>query len=234
MNIVDIVIILLILMGAVVGFKQGGIKRAVSFVGMILVFALSWMFKDKLATILYENLPFIGLGNSFIGIEALNILFYKLIAFIILFLLLSVIYRLLLKITGFIEKLLKATIILSIPSKILGIFVGAIEAYFYIFLVLLFLNLPFFNLSIIKESKLSNYILKDTVILSNVGKKVVNTYDNVYDLVHTKNNKSSEEVNEDIVEIFLDNNSITVESIEKLIEKGKIKFNNNSFLNKYR
>ncbi len=36
-------------------------------------------------------------------------------------------------VTGLVEKILKATVILSIPSKILGIFVGILEMYVYLF-----------------------------------------------------------------------------------------------------
>ena len=43
MNIIDAIIFLIILMGAVVGFKNGVIRQTVSLVGFLLVVILSLM-----------------------------------------------------------------------------------------------------------------------------------------------------------------------------------------------
>lgn len=234
MDIIDIVILLLIAMGAVIGFKQGGIKRLTSFLGTILIFVISWILKDKLAAFLYEYLPFIHFKGDLLGLDTLNILFYELLAFTLIFALLSVIFRILLVITGLIEKILKATIFLSIPSKILGIFVGAIEAYFYIFLALVVLNLPIFNIQMIKESNVANFILKDSIILSSMSEKMLKTYDSVHNLIKDKNNISITEKNEKIIEIFLENKVISANNLDKLIEKNKITIENKNILDKYR
>lgn len=234
MDIVDICILLLIAMGAIVGFKQGGIHRLTTFLGTILVFALSWIFKDTLAAYLYEYLPFINFTGEFFGLDSLNILFYELVSFAIIFATLTIVLRILLVVTGLIEKLLKLTIFLSIPSKILGIFVGAVEAYFYIFLALIVLNLPFLNLTIIKESKANNFILNNSIILSNVSKKLINTYDSVHDIIKNKDTNSITETNEQIIITFLENKVISIENLEKLIEKNKITINNKNILDNYR
>lgn len=234
MSIVDIVILLLIAMGAIIGFKEGGIKGATAFIGTLLTFILAWLFKDTLAAFLYDNLPFITFRGKFFGLDTMNILFYELVAFAIVFAILTFVFRILLVVTGLIEKLLKLTIFLSIPSKIFGIFVGAIEAYFYIFLALIVLNLPFLNLTIIKESKVANFMLNHTLILSNISERMVNTYDSVYDIIENKNTNSITETNEKIVILFLDNKVITVENLEKLINKNKITINNKSILDNYR
>lgn len=234
MSIVDIVILLLIAMGAVIGFKEGGIKGLTSFIGTILVFLLSWIFKDKLAAFLYEYLPFINFKGEFLGLDTLNILFYELVSFAIIFAALTAIFRILLVVTGLIEKLLKLTIFLSIPSKILGIFVGAIEAYFYIFIALIILNLPFLNLTIIKESKVNNFILNHSIILSKASEKLINTYDSVYNLIENRNTNNITETNEQIVIIFLENKVISVDNLEKLINKNKIVINDKSILDNYR
>lgn len=234
MNVINIAILLIIAMGAVIGFKQGGIKRFTSFVGTILVFAISWMFKDNLATFLYEYLPFIHFKGDLAGLDALNILLYELIAFAIIFAFLTFIFRVLLVVTGLIEKLLKLTIFLSIPSKIFGIFIGAIEAYFYIFIVLVILNLPIFNISLIKESSVANFILKDSIILSSASENLVKTYDSVYDLIKNRGDLTGTQTNERILIIFLDNNIISIENLDKLIEKNKIVIDDKTILDNYR
>ena len=234
MSIVDIIILLLIAMGAVVGFKEGGIKGLTSFVGTLLVFIISWFLKDTLAAFIYEYVPFINFSGDFLGLDSLNILFYELVAFAIVFATLTVILRVLLVVTGLIEKLLKLTIFLAIPSKILGIFVGALEAYFYLFLALIVLNLPFLNLTIVKESKVANFMLNNTLILSNVSEKLVNTYDSVHDIVKNKNSSTATETNEKIIITFLENKVISVENLETLINKNKITINNKNILDNYR
>lgn len=234
MNIIDIIILLLIAMGAVVGFKQGGIHRLTTFVGTILVFAISWAFKDKLAAFIYEYVPFISFSGKLAGLDTLNILFYELVSFALIFATLTVVFRMILVITGLIEKLLKLTIFLSIPSKMLGIVVGAIEAYFYIFVALLVLNLPFINISMIKESSVANFILEDTLILSNVSEKLVNTYDSVYTIIKERNEKTNTEINEDIVVILLENKIISAENMDKLVLKNKIKIDDKTIIDEYR
>ena len=126
-SLVDAIIILLILMGGIVGYKNGFIKEGMQFVGMLFIVIVSFLLKDSLMVLLYENLPFFNFFGFIKGISAINILFYQLIAFLIIFLALTFILKVLIVITGFIEWMLKLTVFLKIPSKILGIFVGILE-----------------------------------------------------------------------------------------------------------
>ena len=57
LNIVDVIIILIIGLGAIIGFKEGALKRTASIVGLILVVILSFTFKNYLSVFFYENLP---------------------------------------------------------------------------------------------------------------------------------------------------------------------------------
>ncbi len=234
MQIVDIIIILMIILGAVVGFKQGFIKKTTSFLGTFLVVVLSFMLKNPLSVVMYENLPFFKFGGIIRGIDIINILIYELLAFIIVAAALTFILRILLVLTGLVEKLLKMTIFLSIPSKILGIFIGALEYYVYIFLALVFLNLPAFNIEIVRESNLANKILDNTPILSNLVGPTVDTYTEVYETLHDVNNMSNVEINEKVLVIFLDKGVITVDSAQKLIDMNKIYIEDTSILDRYR
>lgn len=234
MQIVDIIIILMIILGAVVGFKQGFIKKTTSFLGTFLVVVLSFMLKNPLSVVMYENLPFFKFGGIIRGIDIINILIYEFLAFIIVAAALTFILRILLVLTGLVEKLLKMTIFLSIPSKILGIFIGALEYYVYIFLALVFLNLPAFNIEIVRESNLANKILDNTPILSNLVGPTVDTYTEVYETLHDVNNMSNVEINEKLLVIFLDKGVITVDSAQKLIDMNKIYIEDKSILDRYR
>lgn len=234
MQIVDIIIILMIILGAVVGFKQGFIKKTTSFLGTFLVIVIAYKLKNPISILMYENLPFFNLGGIIKGISVINILVYELLAFLVVACALMFILKIIIGLTGIVEKLLKMTIFLSIPSKILGIFVGALEHYVYIFLALVFLNLPLFNITIVKESSYANKILNNTPILSDMVGKTVDVYTEVYNIMHDKNNMSNVEINEKVLDMFLDKKVITVDSAQKLIDMNKIQIENENILDKYR
>ena len=58
MSIIDILVVILILICGVVGFKRGVFKQAVVTIGTVLVFVSSYHFKDYLANFFSYNLPF--------------------------------------------------------------------------------------------------------------------------------------------------------------------------------
>lgn len=234
MQIVDIIIVLMIILGAIVGFKQGFIKKTTSFLGTFLVIVIAYSLKNPISVLMYENLPFFNLGGIIKGIGVINILVYELLAFLVVACALMFILKIIIGLTGIVEKLLKMTIFLSIPSKILGIFVGALEHYVYIFLILVFLNLPLFNISIVKESDYANKILNNTPVLSDMVGKTVDVYTEVYNIMHDKNNMSNIEINEKVLDMFLDKKVITVDSAQKLIDMNKIQIEDYSILDKYR
>ena len=218
MSIVDVIIILFLFMGAIIGFKKGIIKSIVSLVGMILVVILSFTFKDYLSVLLYTYFPFFD-----VGIEVLNILIYEGIAFILIFSALYSALRALIKITGIIETILKYTIILGIPSKILGAIFGFLEMYIFVFIVLFVLAQFNVQNTLITDSKLANRILGGTPIVSNV---VDDTYEAVKEVVNLNkeyaksNNK--DKLNQDGLDILLKYNVLSVENANKLLEKGKL------------
>ena len=230
MNVADFVIIILLAFGAVEGFKAGVIKKATDFIGMFVIVILSFTLKNNLSTIMYENLPFFSFGGFIKEIDAINILLYEIIAFLIIFAALYFILRAVLVVTGLIEKILKATVILSIPSKILGIFVGILESYVYIFIVLVILTLPIFNIPFVRESKMVNFMLDDTPILSSMSSEMIDIYDNVYNIVINRKDKSNEEINTEITKLMIDKNVLTKESARKLVDRNKLHINNKEIL----
>lgn len=235
MQIIDAVILLMIGLGAVVGFKKGFIKSAASFVGLILIIILSFTLKNYISVFLYENLPFFNFGGAFKGIELLNVILYELIAFFIVFAGLSIILKIIISITGIIEKILDATIILAIPSKILGMIFGALEAYIYIFIVLFVLTQPIFHIDIINESKGKDIILNNTPVISSFANDTVKIYNEMYTIIDKNNGTNTEEVNKEMLDVFLKYKIVTVKSATKLIEKEKLHVSDaNSVLDKYK
>ncbi len=236
MNIVDVIIILLLLYGAVIGFKHGFTRQLVSFLGILVITVLAFYFKNYISVFLYEHLPFFKFGGIFKGVTVLNIALYEVIAFLIVFNILLIIFRILLTFTKIFEKILTFTIILGIPSKILGAVVGVIEYFIIVFIGLYVCSLPFFTGNILNGSKYADKILNSTPILStHVSKtmKVFKEFEELKDKYEVMNQAS--EFNLETLDLFLKYKVITVESTERLINQKKLDMPNvDSVLNKYR
>ena len=230
MNVVDVVIVVLLILGGVAGFKAGVIKKLTDFLGMFAVVILAFYLKNYISVIMYENLPFFNFFGLINGINALNILLYEVIAFLVIFILLLFVLKVILLATGLIEKILKATVILSIPSKLLGIVVGVIEMYVYLFLILVIVSLPIFDSSFLKDSKMNNFILNNTPVLSGVSEEIIDIYGDVYNIIDNRKNKTNEQLNEEILKVLIDKKVVTKESAKKLVDKNKIHINDKSIV----
>lgn len=230
MNVVDVIIIALLILGGVAGFKAGVIKKLTDFIGMFVVIILAFYLKNYISVIMYENLPFFNFFGLINGIDALNILLYEVIAFLVIFIALLFVLKVVLMLTGLVEKILKATVILSIPSKLLGIVVGVIEMYVYLFLILVIVSLPIFDSSFLKDSKMNNFILNNTPVLSGVSEEIIDIYGDVYNTIDNRKNKTNEQLNEEILKVLIDKKVVTKESAKKLVDKNKIHINDKSIV----
>ena len=234
MSIVDVIIILAILMGAVVGFKRGLTTQLVSTIGIILVMVLAFILKNPVSRFMYENLPFFDFGGLLKGLPVLNIFVYELIAFILVLSVLSIILKLLLKFTKIFEFLLKVTVVLSIPSKIGGAIVGMLENFIFVFIILYILNLPIFDFSI--NSKYKDKILNNTPILSQMVDKSIKVIDEFSDLKNKyEKEENPNEFNRETLDLFLKYDIIDVNSVETLVKKDKLKIKNvDEIIKKYK
>lgn len=236
MNIADAIIILFILSGAIVGFKRGFTREVISLIGFFAIVILAFLLKNPVSIFLYEHLPFFKFGGFLKGITVLNIALYEIIAFFFMVILLSALFKVLALITNLFEKILKMTIILSIPSKIAGAVVGVVESYIWIFIALYILSFPVFNLPILGESNLKNGILTNTPILSGYidsSMKVLTEFGELKEKYETATDATA--FNKETLDLFLKYDVITVESVDKLIEQDKLKIDNvEEILSKYR
>ena len=235
MNLVDIAIILILAICGFVGFKRGLTHELVSCFGIFVVIVLAFILKNPLSMFLYEHLPFFRFGGLFKGLTALNILIYEVIAFLIVLSILAIILKVISVATNIFEKLLRLTIVLGFPSKLLGLVVGLIEGYLWSFIFLFVFSLPTFDIKMIYESTFRDTILNKTPILSSVAGGTTNVI-NEFTLL-TKNYKEEENVNEYnlmTMDIFLKYKVITVKSTKKLVDMGKLNLNGiNELIDKY-
>ncbi len=235
MNIIDALIILIIIIFAIVGFKRGFVHSIVSFVGTILIVILAFTFKNYVSVLLYENLPFFKFGGFFKNISVINILFYEVIAFLIVLIVLGILLKIFIKISKLIEKIFKATIILTIPSKIAGLLIGIVEGYVISFVFLYVFSLSVFNIVEMQNSKYRDPILKETPILSSISDDSLVMIKDFERLKETYDGEDAETFNLESLDLFLKYKIISIDSVDKLIEKGKIQINDvESILQKYR
>lgn len=233
MNIVDLIIIVSIVLGAIMGFIRGFFKQTVIFIGTILVVVLAFILKNPLSLIMYQNLPFFKLW----GLTSLNILMYEVLAFLVAVAILSIVLGIVISITGIIEKVLKATVILALPSKLLGMAVGIIQSIVILYVILFVASLPILRIPFINDSKYAQLILNKTPVISSITNDVVNSFNEISkDIAYAgKDMKDTKEVNTRIVEVLLKNKVTTTDSIKLLADNKKIDINNlDELIEKYK
>lgn len=228
----DIIIFIALAFGVVLGFKKGFFGSLIDFVGGFLILILAFLFKNPISIFMYSNFPFFNIG----GIAVLNILLYELIAFLIVYSVLMIIYRVIIGATTIFEKFLTMTVVFGIPSKLLGAIVGLLDGFVFVFIALYILTLPVFNIEILNDSKMAKGILENTPILSSLADKTVDVIGEFKDLKEKYNvEEDNDKLNLEALDLFLKYEIIDVDSVEKLIDKDKLQISNiESVLKKYR
>lgn len=224
MGLVDIIIVVFVVIGGIVGYRRGAVKEFVSAIGFILITVLSFVLKNPLSVLFYENLPFFKFGGIFKGVTVLNIVLYEFIAFLLVFLVLMLLWKLVLFASSIIQKIINMTIILGFPSKILGFLLGLVEYYLITFVILYILTLPIFSVKEITDSKFSNFILNDTPVISDTVKSstgFIGEFINLKDKY--ENTESANQFNYETLDLFLKYDVINIDSVKKLREKDKLK-----------
>ena len=224
MNIIDIIIILFLILGAYIGFKQGFTKSLVSFLGILFVTIIAYFLKNPVSEFLMSFCPFFNFAGIIKGVTVLNIAIYEIIAFILVFSILIIALKALLLATGILETILKFTIVLGIPSKILGSIIGIIKHYVIIFFVLYFLSMPnFVDVGFIKDSNYRDPILRNTPLLSNIAESTLKVLDEFKGLSDKyTDTENSNEFNLETLDLFLKYKVVTVDTVKKLENNGKI------------
>lgn len=224
MNILDIAIALVLIMSAIIGFKRGAIKEVVSLVGIIIVFILAFLLKGVLGNVLCKWLPFFNFAGNLEGVTVLNILLYQLIAFLIIYSLLFSVYMIVVKISGIVQKIVHMTIILWLPSKVIGAVVAFITGYVMVFVVLLALLIPLKDTDIFKNSKFANYIVYDTPILASSSENISTSINEIYELGEdlSKGDISKNEANVKTMDILLKYKVVSAETARELVVLDKL------------
>ena len=224
LNIFNIGIVLTFIMFIVAGWKNGVVREMASFIGIVVVFFLSFALKGIVGNFLCTILPFFNFGSYIRGLVSLNILIYHAIAFFLLFALFLGLYKLLLKLSNALQKIINATIILQIPSKICGAIISFIEGWIIIFILLVVLIVPFRGVDQFKNSKLSNAILFKTPVLSKTVKPFTKGVVEIYNVSSkiSMQEISINEANLESINIMLKYKLVNKKTIQKLVKLHKL------------
>lgn len=237
MNIFDIIIVILIISEIIVGSRQGVIRALASLIGLVVIFFVSFTFKGVIGNVLCKYLPFFKFAPPIDGLVSLNILIYQVIAFLIIISILYGVYKIFLKVSKLFQKLVNATVILELPSKILGALVASVEGYIYIFAILLILMIPLRNFPMFSSSKLVHKIVYETPVLSDYTGNLSNAMARVYDLADKLTNEELEtnDANLQLIDSMLEYKIVTKKTVEQLVVLDKLKEVRNleSVLDKY-
>ncbi len=223
LNILDIIILIMLFIGGLIGFKKGIIKSSVSFIGLIIIVILSFFLKNPLSVFFYTYLPFLNIIKIFNEITILNILIYEAISFLIVFAILYFIFKIILRITGIVDKILKSTLVLTLPLKLLGLIFGLLETLLIIIIGLFMINSIKSTNILINQSKIANVILKKTPVFSKIIEPELKAVAEIYEL---KNCKDKISCNQKAFIILLKYDIISEENAKRLVNRGSIKINN--------
>ena len=244
MNIIDVIVLLVIIFSGLFGMKSGFVKSLVSFIGIIIVFILSFQLKDRIADWMCLNLPFFNFSGTFEGATILNVIIYQAIAFMAIFSILMAVYHLIVKISGLAEWLLKLSIIGIIPTKIGGLIVGLLKGILVSLIAIVILSLPTLKLGfidgtkIVEESVIRNYLYNSSPIVGNVTKDLNNSVEEIIELKDKfEKEENKEDFNLSSLDIMLKHKVIKPTLAEKLINSGKLDINTekaSEIINKYK
>lgn len=236
MNVVDIIILVILLLFVLKGWSEGFIKETVSFIGSFAVIVIAYLLKNPVSIFLYKTLPFFKFSGPLAGISVLNIIVYELIAFLLVATILLTIYVLILKVTRILEKIVKLTIILALPSKILGALVGFVEGVVVAF-VILFVFMQFNMTRVhIQKSSYAETVLTKTPLLGKAIEPIYNSFKEIVEVSENyKDSTDREEANLKGLNILLKYEVISAENAQELVDSGKLKITGaNELINKYR
>lgn len=237
MNIIDIILLLLFVMFFIVGFKRGIIKEAASIIGIVVMFIIAFLLKGYVGNLLCTFLPFFNFTGSLEGLVAINILIYQLIGFLVVYGLLYSIYAIILTASKILQKLVDITLVLLLPSKLLGGLFSFLKCYIIVFVIILVCMIPFKDNTLFNESEFVPFILEKTPILSNASSNITSSIDEIYTLGDklSKKELTTNEANLQTIDVMLKYKVVDKKTIVKLQALHKLDEINglNKILDKY-
>ncbi|NYF25098.1 CvpA family protein [Sporosarcina sp. JAI121] len=170
----DLLIIILLFGGLVTGFRRGLIVQIIHMTGFIIALAVAYSYYKQLAEkfVLWIPYPGVTAGSKLsMSVDKLDLdeTFYRLLAFVLIFLVVKFVFQLIASMFDFLTYLP----VLGFLARITGAVFGFIEFYILMFLILYLLAmLPIdFVQDQISNSLLAKSMFEHTPLLSETVKK---------------------------------------------------------------
>ena len=218
-NVIDVVIILLLLAGIIIGYKKGAIQMLAYIIGTVGIIIISWYLKNPLAIFMYKHFPYFNNNTIFKNVYVINILIYQVLAFIIILSIFFILLGIVLKFTGLISKIVNKSIILTFPSRLIGMLLGFLESYIFIFILLFIISQFSISYEVLNSSKYSDVILQKTP-LTNEFRNSYKAFNKIKDISKDKKNDNK---NNESLNVLLKYKIITPKVMNNLVKYGKIK-----------
>lgn len=222
MNIIDFGLLIIVALCALKGYKSGVFKSLVSLAAFVISAIVAYSFKGYLADFLSDILPFYNFGGSYEGLTSISILFYHGLSFLVLFIISYSILNIVIIFAGFLDKIVKATIILYLPNKILGALVGFLEGMVISFVIIFTLaQLPFTQEYVI-ESSYGYTILNRMPVIRTVLADSTVISSEIAEIIVSADTSDSTQMQIDILQVLISNQLVDAETINDYIEEGKL------------
>ena len=224
MGIIDILIIVVIVFGMYLGYRNALFKELSDFIILFIGSIVSGLISRLLFNGLYKFLPFFNFYGNAKGLKSINIIFWQLILYVlILFIIISIIKRIYVK-TGIEEKIKDSMVESNIITRLLGLIVSPLLMVTLMFNVILVFLAPNFNLEILNNSKGASMIMEKMPILSIQNNKTYVNEKYIIKRINKSDNKDSnyKKVNNDIINNMVSTDLISKDKINVLNKKNKL------------
>ena len=220
MNYVDILLIIIMVFGLYLGWTAGFFKSIIDLITFYVCSIISNIISSLIINPLYTALPFLNLAGKSEGIKAINIIVWRVVIYIFILIVLLLIISSISKKFKVREFLLDSMVDTSLILRIFGVlFFFPITIIFLLHLILFF-NLPIFNLKDIKESKVANTIMTEVPVISSLNKKIYESENYAIEQINGDNTKETyKDINDDILNNLIDNGIVKSSASDKLESK---------------
>ena len=222
--VISIIVILVLVSDIIAGYKKGFLENTIKFLRVVISMLIAYLFKGSLSSYLYLNYPFFNLDGIFKGVSSVNILIYEVLAFFVLYIIVSLILKIICDILKLEERLLRLISIIGVPNKIMGAIFGGLKSliFLYFILSLFFVVSTFFEID--TGESLGDYIV-DIPILKNTFGSVLDSFDQISELaLEYEHIQDKSQLNTDAIDILLKYDIISEDNLELLIESGKVDY----------
>lgn len=225
MSYVDLGLLMILIISVLVGYKSGVIKSTVRLLVLLISAIVAYQFKGYLASFLITFMPMMDFGGIFDGITSISILFYHGASFLVIFIILYSILNIIVTLAGFLDKILKMTVILYLPDKILGAVIGFIQGTMFAFVIIFVLAQIPYTQSYVIDSTYGYQILNRTPIIRTVLADCTVISGEIADIIVNVDTDDEDYVADTqmaVLNVFVKYGLITSETAQTLVDDEKI------------